>query len=97
MCLRAEQGAVQDGYRAVILDARLEERAHYSLPGIPTRARVSPSGRLAAWTVFVGGDSYAGTDFSTRTAILDTRTGRLTKTLEDFAIERDGHRTAPPT
>ncbi|WP_329404526.1 TolB-like translocation protein [Streptomyces melanogenes] len=91
VCLRAERGAVQDGYRAVILDARLEERAHYSLPGIPTRARVSPSGRLAAWTVFVGGDSYAGTDFSTRTAILDTRTGRLTKTLEDFAIERDGH------
>lgn len=91
VCLRAERGAVRDGYRAVILDARLQERAHYSLPGIPTRARVSPSGRLAAWTVFVGGDSYAGTDFSTRTAILDTRTGRLTKTLEDFAIERDGH------
>ncbi|WP_371652375.1 MULTISPECIES: TolB family protein [unclassified Streptomyces] len=91
VCLRAERGAVQDGYRAVILDARLKERAHYSLPGIPTRARVSPSGRLAAWTVFVGGDSYAGTNFSTRTAILDTRTGRLTKTLEDFSIERDGH------
>ncbi|MFI1100058.1 TolB family protein [Streptomyces melanogenes] len=91
VCLRAERGAVQDGYRAVILDARLKERAHYSLPGIPTRARVSPSGHLAAWTVFVGGDSYAGTNFSTRTAILDTRTGKLTKTLEDFAIERDGH------
>ncbi|MFF1479539.1 TolB family protein [Streptomyces sp. NPDC058301] len=91
VCLRAERGTVRDGYGAVILDARLEERAHYSLPGIPTRARVSPSGHLAAWTVFVGGDSYAGTDFSTRTAILDTRTGELTKTLEDFTIERDGH------
>lgn len=90
VCLRAERGAVQTTYRAVILDAHLKERAHYDIPGIPTRTRVSPSGRLAAWTVFVGGDSYAGTNFSTRTAILDTRTGQLTKTLEDFTIERDG-------
>ncbi|MGP9021144.1 TolB family protein [Streptomyces sp. BR1] len=90
VCLRAERGAVQTTYRAVILDAGLKERAHYDIPGIPTRARVSPSGKLAAWTVFVGGDSYAGTNFSTRTAILDTHTGQLTKTLEDFTIERDG-------
>ncbi|MEU1077371.1 MULTISPECIES: TolB-like translocation protein [unclassified Streptomyces] len=91
VCLQAERGAVRDGYRAVVLDAELKERARYGLPGIPTRARVSPSGHLAAWTVFVGGDSYAGTNFSTRTAILDTRTGTLSRTLEDFAIERDGH------
>ncbi|MBD0747020.1 PD40 domain-containing protein [Streptomyces sp. CBMA152] len=90
VCLRAERGTVQTTYRAVVLDAHLKERAHYDVPGIPTRARVSPSGKLAAWTVFVGGDSYAGTNFSTRTAILDTHTGQLTKTLEDFTIERDG-------
>ncbi|MFJ8307853.1 MULTISPECIES: TolB family protein [unclassified Streptomyces] len=91
ICLRAERGTVQDSYRAVVLDARLKERAHYSLPGIPTRARVSPSGRWVAWTVFVGGDSYAGTNFSTRTAILDTRTGRLTQSLEEFKALKDGH------
>lgn len=90
VCLQAVHGAIQDTYRATILDRRLEERAHYPIPGIPSRARVSPSGRLATWTVFVGGDSYAGTNFSTRAAILDTRTGRLTPTLEGFAIRKDG-------
>lgn len=90
VCLQAVHGAMSDTYRATILDRRLRERAHFTVPGIPSRARVSPSGRLATWTVFVGGDSYAGTDFSTRAAILDTRTGRLTTTLEDFAIRKDG-------
>ncbi|MBV1948199.1 TolB-like translocation protein [Streptomyces sp. BV129] len=90
VCLRAVHGPVQDTYRAVILDARLRERAHYDVPGIPSRARVSPSGRFAAWTAFVGGDSYAGTAFSTRAAIVDTRTGRLTPTLEAYRIVRDG-------
>ncbi|MFE3520037.1 TolB family protein [Streptomyces sp. NPDC059161] len=90
VCLQAEHGAVQDTYRAVVLDARLKERAHYGLPGIPTRARVSPGGRWVAWTVFVGGDSYAGTNFSTRTAILDTATGQLTPSLEDFTAFKDG-------
>lgn len=91
ICLQAERGAMKDTYRAVVLDAHLEETSHYPLPGIPTRARVSPSGHLVAWTVFVGGDSYAGTNFSTRTAVLDTRTGHLTRSLEDFRAVRDGH------
>jgi len=90
VCLQAVRGTVQDTYRAVILDAALHVRARYDVPGIPSRARVSPSGRYAAWTAFVGGDSYAGTDFSTRTAIADTRTGRLIPTLEDFRIVKDG-------
>ncbi|MEE1820333.1 TolB-like translocation protein [Streptomyces sp. SP18ES09] len=90
ICLQAVRGAVDDTYRAVVLDAALEERAHYPLPGIPTRARVSPSGRLVAWTVFVGGDSYASASFSTRTAVLDTTTGRLTPSLEGFRVVKDG-------
>lgn len=32
------------------------------------------------------------TNFSTRAAILDTRTGKLTPSLEGFAIRKDGHR-----
>ncbi|MEW2135851.1 hypothetical protein AB0892_04460 [Streptomyces sp. NPDC005409] len=96
ICLRADKGAavpgaVQGGYRAVVLDARLKEVAAHTLAGLPTRARVSPGGHLAAWTVFVGGDSYAGTDFSTRTSVLDLRTGRLDASLEDFTVLKDGH------
>ncbi|MEV0844587.1 TolB-like translocation protein [Streptomyces sp. NPDC049954] len=92
VCLQAVHGALTDTYRATVVDARLHEGAHYPVPGIPSRARVSPSGRYAAWTAFVGGDSYAGTDFSTRTAILDTRTGKLTPSLEVYGIVKDGRR-----
>ena len=90
ICLQAVHGAVQDSYRAVVLDSRLRELRAFPLAGIPTRARVSPSGHMAAWTVFVSGDSYAGTAFSTRTSILDTRTWRLQSSLESYAITKDG-------
>ncbi|MFJ3876240.1 TolB family protein [Streptomyces sp. NPDC090077] len=90
ICLQADRGGVQESYRAVVLDAGLGEVSAHPLAGIPTRARVSPGGHLAAWTVFVGGDSYAGTDFSTRTSLLDLRTGRLDASLEDFTVLKDG-------
>ncbi|MFE1560523.1 TolB family protein [Streptomyces sp. NPDC058734] len=90
ICLRADKGGVQESYRAVVLDAGLKEVSAHPLAGIPTRARVSPGGHLAAWTVFVGGDSYAGTDFSTRTSLLDLRTGKLDASLEDFTVLKDG-------
>jgi Tol biopolymer transport system component len=41
--------------------------------------------------VFVSGDSYAGTAFSTRTSVLDTRTWQLQSSLETYAITKDGH------
>jgi len=91
VCLQAVHGTVTDTYRALILDANLKETARYDVPGIPSRARVSPTGHFAAWTAFVGGDSYAGTNFSTRAAIVDTRTGKLIPTLESFRIVKDGH------
>ncbi|MFE9094337.1 TolB-like translocation protein [Streptomyces sp. NPDC007264] len=90
VCLQAVHGPVSDTYRAVVLDASLHERARYDVPGIPSRARVSPSGRYAAWTAFVGGDSYAGSRFSTRAAIVDTRTGALTPSLEAYRVVKDG-------
>ncbi|MFJ5028107.1 TolB family protein [Streptomyces sp. NPDC088560] len=91
VCLQAVHGPVSDTYRAVILDARLRTVHRYDVPGIPSRARVSPTGHFAAWTAFVGGDSYAGTNFSTRAAIVDTRSGELIPSLEDFRIVKDGH------
>lgn len=91
ICLQAVHGALEDTYRAVVLDSHLHELHHFPAAGIPTRARVSPSGHLVAWTVFVSGDSYAGTNFSTRTAIVDTRTWSLDDNLETFHITKDGH------
>ncbi|MEU1420497.1 TolB-like translocation protein [Kitasatospora sp. NPDC005751] len=90
ICLRAERGALQDTYRAVVLDDHLRELKSFPAAGIPTRSRVSPSGHLAAWTVFVSGDSYAGTDFSTRSSIVDVRDWNLRENLETFAVIKDG-------
>jgi hypothetical protein len=90
VCLRKEDGALQETYFASILDSRLRTLHDFPIAGIPTRTRVSPSGHMAAWTVFVGGDSYAGSDFSTRTSIVDTRTWALTPSLETYKIIKEG-------
>ncbi|KIZ16080.1 TolB family protein [Streptomyces natalensis] len=91
ICLQAVHHALDDTYRAVVLDSHLRERHHFPVGGVPTRARVSPSGHLVGWTVFVSGDSYAtGTNFSTRTAIVDTRTWAIDDNLESFAVTKDG-------
>jgi hypothetical protein len=88
LCLR------QDGdlttYQLAVLDAGLAVSREIPLVGLPNRARVSASGRMLAWTVFVTGDSYNGGMFSTRAGILDTATGALAGTLEDYAVTLDG-------
>lgn len=86
ICLQAVHGTLRDGYRALVIDARLRELRRYDLAGVPSRARVSPDGRTVAWTVFVSGDSYAGTAFSTRTSVLDTRTWTLDRNLETYRV-----------
>ncbi|MFJ5546882.1 hypothetical protein [Streptomyces sp. NPDC093225] len=78
--------------RLLVLDADLRVRRSLSLSGLPNRTRVSPDGRMVGWTLFVGGDSYAGGGFSTRTGILDTRTGKVIGSLEEFALFRGGRR-----
>ncbi|MFJ6352747.1 TolB family protein [Streptomyces sp. NPDC092046] len=80
------------GPRLLVLDENQRTRRTVPLTGLPNRTRVSADGRMVAWTLFVGGDSYAGGGFSTRTGILDTRTGRLVPSLEDFAVFREGRR-----
>lgn len=87
-CL-APAGALK-GPKLVVSDRRARQRESVQLSGIPNRLRVSASGRMVSWTVFVGGDSYAGSSFSTRTGILDTESGLRLKTLEDFRITREG-------
>ncbi|GAA1854244.1 TolB family protein [Asanoa iriomotensis] len=71
-------------YKMVVLDRRLAPVRSVDIPGLPNRARVSASGRLVAWTTFVGGDSYNSGGFSTRTGILDTVSGTLVASLEEF-------------
>lgn len=91
-CLAAQPGVLPPMTDLVVLDANLNELARHPLPGIPNRLRVSPSGRMVSWTVFVAGDSYNATGFSTRTGMLDTVTGDLRTSVEDIFVEVDGER-----
>ncbi|MFD9701886.1 TolB family protein [Lentzea sp. NPDC059081] len=84
-CLRPA-GALKASELAV-LDRDLKELKTVPLTGFPNRTRVSASGRMVAWTLFVDGHSYAANGFSTSTGILDTQTGALVTTLEEFAVE----------
>ncbi|WP_335936233.1 TolB family protein [Streptomyces sp. PTD5-9] len=95
ICLRARPG-VLPRTQAIVFDRTLRERRRITVPGIPTRARVSASGRMLSWTVFATGDSYATTAFSTRTAVLDLRTGYLVKSIEDIPLTIDGARYHAP-
>lgn len=89
VCLRAT--GLPDGYEVVAYDRAQGERVRLSVWGTPSRARVSPSGRLIAWTVFRTGDSYLATgQFSTTAGIYDLATGAHYGSLEDFTSIVDG-------
>ncbi|MGW1811210.1 TolB-like translocation protein [Streptomyces sp. NPDC002078] len=90
ICLQSNPGVLRQSNRALLLDADLRTKRAFPLAGTPSRARVSPSGRFVAWTVFVSGESYSSAFFSTRSSILDTRTMRLTPSLETFSVIKDG-------
>jgi len=89
LCLQADRG-VLTRYRGVIFDDRFRMLHSFPLAGSPSRARLSQDGKLAAYTVFVTGHSYASSNFSTRTAIVDTGTGEELAHLEQFTTRRDG-------
>ena len=74
-----------------MFNADFKELHRVALTGLPSRARVSPDGRYGAVTTFVTGDSYAtvGT-YSTRTDIIDMRTGTVLFDLEKLVVTRNG-------
>ncbi len=91
LCLRKLPG-VPARTDALVLDRQLREIRRVTVPGIPNRARVSASGQLLSWTTFTTGDSYNTSAFSTRTSILDLRTGYLVKSMEQIPLTLDGAR-----
>ncbi|MFE5791409.1 hypothetical protein ACFQ8C_02415 [Streptomyces sp. NPDC056503] len=95
LCLQRRPGVPARSY-AIVLDRRLREVRRIGLPGIPSRARVSASGSLLAWTMFATGDSYARSSFSTRTSVLDLRTGYLVKNIEQIPLTLGGRRHHAP-
>jgi hypothetical protein len=79
-------------YTASVFDGDLQPRHSMRLTGLPSRARVSADGRYGAMTVFVSGDAYLSspTAFSTRTYVLDMKSGETIGQLEQFEVSKDG-------
>ena len=90
ICLEAKRGALTS-YHAHLFDQQLRLLHSYALAGAPSRARMSPDGRLATTTVFISGHSYASPGFTTRTSIVDVASGRhVVDDLEKVEVLRDG-------
>jgi WD40-like Beta Propeller Repeat len=89
LCLVLASSGVD--YEARIFDRRMRTVHELPLPGLPSRARVSPDGRYGSFTSFVAGDSYAATGaFSTRTVLLDMISGERIADLERFTVVQNG-------
>ena len=66
-------------------------RNRFPVDGVLSRARVSPDGKYAAYTIFVTGHSYSDPNMSTATVLLDEATGASLGNLEEFETWKDGH------
>ena len=93
LCLRSRPGVVL-GSSVTAWDRTGRVTYLRNLPGIPSRARLSPDGTLAATTAFVSGDSYLSAGFATRTYVHDLAAGSAVH-LEDFALTHRGRRITP--
>jgi hypothetical protein len=95
ICL-SDHGDILNPYKVVFFGADFKPRASSPLPGVPSRARVSPDGKYGSSTVFVTGDSYAPGAFSTRTSIWDMATGAHLVDLEQFSVSQNGKQLQSP-
>jgi hypothetical protein len=91
LCLLSRQGLLQTSYEVAVTGPDFKRRHELLLPGIPSRARISPDGLYGATTGFVSGHSYASDNFSTQTVIIDMARGEVLANLEkDFTVIRNG-------
>ncbi len=90
VCLHADRGMFTT-YSAIGFDEQMRRRWSFKLNGLPNRVRVSPSGKLAAITIFLVGQSYASLNFATQTMIVNALTGQtVVDNLEQFSVTRNG-------
>ena len=88
MCLKTDAGVVTT-WSAVQTGATGKQQQSWSLPGIPSRTRISPDSTLVAETAFITGEAYSTVGFSTQT-IIATAAGTSYGTLEQFKLTVDG-------
>jgi hypothetical protein len=90
ICLEAKRGALTT-YWATLFDTRVHVTSRTQLDGFPSRARISPDGKYAAFTVFVTGHAYDNSKFSTHTGIVDAASGApVVANLEQMTVWKGG-------
>ncbi|HEU4746058.1 MAG TPA: hypothetical protein VFS61_12520 [Anaerolineales bacterium] len=90
ICLTADPSAPDTRTHVTLFGPDFQPRHQFTMDGILSRARVSPDGKYAAFTVFVSGHSYQDASMSTATVLLDTATGANVGNLEEFETWKDG-------
>jgi len=96
ICLRREIHMFAAQTIATLVDANFQPQFTIRTDGIPSRARIAPDGRYAAFTVFLTGHSYTDTQLSTATLLVDMEKGAIIANLEAFAVLQDGNATKSP-
>ena len=90
VCLHADRGSITTHY-AIGFNEQMQRTWSFKLNGMPSRTRLSPSGRLAAITIFLAGQSYTSLNFATQTMIVRAATGEvIVDNLETFSVTRNG-------
>jgi hypothetical protein len=90
VCLHADRGTLTTHY-AIGFNDQMQRTWSFKLNGLPSRVRLSPTGRLAAITVFLAGQSYTSLNFATQTMIVKAATGEVVvDNLETLSVTRNG-------
>lgn len=90
MCLKTDAGVITT-WTAAQTGATGKLEQTWSLPGVPSRTRISANSKLVAETSFITGESYATVGFSTET-IIATAAGKSYGSLEQFKLLVNGER-----
>ena len=94
LCLSLNPHTIE--YQTDVLDDQRRPVQSLPLEGIPSRARLSRDGTLAATTAFTAaGDSYVTKNFTARTYITTVGRPHSSVDLERFRLTVDGRRVAP--
>src|SRR5688572_16082249 len=90
ICLINDSAGLDKQVSVTLFGSDFKPRHQFATEGILSRARVSPDGKYAAFTVFITGHSYTDAELSTATFLLDTATGANLGNLEEFETWKDG-------
>ena len=87
LCARQEIAADAVLNVVYVFDETLEPRRRIVLEGVPTRLRVAPDGRVGAITTYAEEESPQGERLTTRTRIIEMRSGRQVADLREFRVD----------